>query len=208
MLNLILAQTPVYRGQHTQPPQLQRPSSQDTSRSTQQLPYITDPYVACKMGESDAGKETSVWEEKWFALGCIVGLCVGPFGYIISLFVRVPSPKGPYVNMSPAARKRYEKCYRRKGKEKLQGAAIMGTTSACLILGFLLNQADESTRGSDINISCPSPSPPPPVVSCPYSYTVGNPGSFGLLRVIPELEPPVRPPVRYRKQQRPTQHRR
>ena len=195
ILNLILAQTPDYGGEQTHPPQ------PDTSRSTQQLSYITDPYVACKIGESDAGKETKVWQWGWFALGCIGGLCVGPLGYIIPLFVITPSPKGPYVNMSPAARKRYEKCYRRKGKEKLQLAAITGTTFTCLILGILLDQADESIRGPDIpdiNISCPAPT---------YPYTVGNPGGSGLLRVIPELEPPVRTPVRYRKQQRPTQHR-
>ena len=199
VFSIVLAQMSDYGGKQTQPPQPQRPSFQDTSRSTQQLSYITIPYVACKMGESDAEKETKAWQWEWFALGCIGGLCLGPLGYIIPLFVITPSPKGPYVNMSSTARKRYEKCYRRKGKEKLQGAAIMGTTFSCLILGFLLDRATESIRGPDINISCPSPT---------YPHTVGNSGGSDLLRVIPELEPPVRTPVRYRRQQRPTQHQR
>lgn len=137
MFNFILAQVPAYGGQQPYPqyPQLRQPYPQPYPQQPYypSQSYVGDPNVACKLGELVGEKYTENEQTTWYLLGCLGGFCLGPFGYVVPLFVSEPSPKSVLpITMPPVALQSYERCYRETGKKKMREYAFWGVTTGCL----------------------------------------------------------------------------
>jgi len=76
----------------------------------------------------------------WFAVGCLAGTTLGICGLGTPLLVSTPEVKNTAIlyNMTPQARMSYEECYRKRGKEKLQAAALYGALTGVLMTSLLV----------------------------------------------------------------------